>query len=382
MGDPITSHKRIAIVGGGLAGLSLAILCAQSGLKVHVFEKGSYPSHKVCGEYISMESWNFLTLQLGIDLASHELPQIRKLLVTSHTGLELHADLPLGGFGVSRYLIDMLLYQKALELGVDIQTHCSISLIEREAGHFVLKDQDHNIYHSDLCVSAHGKRSNVDHILQRSFFVNSKEKHNFVAVKYHVRSDAPSDTIALHNFDGGYCGFSKIEGDLYCLCYLTTAHNLKKHGSIEKMEQEVLFKNPKLKQIFDTCVFVWDKPLTISQINFSNKDLVKNHILFIGDAAGVIQPLCGNGMSMAMHSAYILHDVITKSLHTRCLIEIENTYIQEWNRTFGTRLYVARALSKLFGKKLSTQLAIALLKKTPQLTRKVIQLTHGKEIIS
>ncbi len=65
----------VAVVGGGLAGLSLAIQCAGNGFSVVLFEKEIYPFHKVCGEYISMESWSFLE-SLGVPLTNLELPVI------------------------------------------------------------------------------------------------------------------------------------------------------------------------------------------------------------------------------------------------------------------------------------------------------------------
>ena len=43
----------IGIIGAGVAGSSLAILLAEEGKSVVVFEKENYPSHKVCGEFIS-----------------------------------------------------------------------------------------------------------------------------------------------------------------------------------------------------------------------------------------------------------------------------------------------------------------------------------------
>ena len=49
-----------AIAGGGIAGLCLANLLASSGKSVLLLEKEKYPFHKVCGEYISMESYDFL----------------------------------------------------------------------------------------------------------------------------------------------------------------------------------------------------------------------------------------------------------------------------------------------------------------------------------
>lgn len=377
-----TTQLQIAIVGGGLAGLSLAILCAKDGHMVQVFEKGNYPSHKVCGEYVSLESWNFLCDTLGLNLSAHQLPMIKKLQVSSHSGTLLNADLPLGGFGISRHLLDDLLYRKAIEQGVQVHTNCTVQQISYIEGLFELKDQSGHIHHSVLCIATHGKRSNIDQALKRDFFINTKEKHNYVAVKYHLRSSAAHDTIALHNFDDGYCGFSKIEADLYCLCYLTTAQNLKKHGSIENLEKNVLHKNPFLKKIFCESEFVWDKPLTISQINFSKKELCKDHVIFAGDAAGLIQPLCGNGMSMAFHTAYMLHKNIRNYKTHNSIQKIEAEYKKDWRHTFGTRLYVARLIEKLFGKRKSTALAIGLLKSLPWITQKIIRLTHGKEIIS
>ena len=60
MPENLSSHWDLIIIGGGLAGLSSAILSSRQGLKVLVIEKGSYPRHKVCGEFISMESYCFL----------------------------------------------------------------------------------------------------------------------------------------------------------------------------------------------------------------------------------------------------------------------------------------------------------------------------------
>ena len=73
-------QEAIVVIGGGLAGLSLSIQLAKAGYKVVLFEKEKYPFHKVCGEYISLESWNFIE-QLGLPLSNMNLPIIKKLIV-------------------------------------------------------------------------------------------------------------------------------------------------------------------------------------------------------------------------------------------------------------------------------------------------------------
>src|SRR5258707_2369614 len=99
------SQYDLAIIGGGLAGLSLSIQAAKKGYRVVLFEKESYPFHKVCGEYISMESWDSL-VGLGLPLKDWELPKITQLYVTAPNGESISASLPLCGFGISRYKLD------------------------------------------------------------------------------------------------------------------------------------------------------------------------------------------------------------------------------------------------------------------------------------
>ena len=62
-----------------------------------MFEKEQYPFHKVCGEYISLESWDFL-ISLGLDLDKMNLPVISMLQVSAVNGKMLEHKLPLGWF--------------------------------------------------------------------------------------------------------------------------------------------------------------------------------------------------------------------------------------------------------------------------------------------
>src|SRR5215468_4806473 len=117
---PVIDPKYdVAIIGGGLAGLALSIQCARAGYHTVVFEKEKYPFHKVCGEYISLESWNFLQ-DLGLPLSDMQLPIINRLLITTPNGNYIESQLPLGGFGISRYTLDRLLANIAIQEGVTL----------------------------------------------------------------------------------------------------------------------------------------------------------------------------------------------------------------------------------------------------------------------
>jgi menaquinone-9 beta-reductase len=245
-----SSTYDIAIAGGGLAGLALSIQSAKAGYKTILFEKEKYPFHKVCGEYISLESWNFLEA-LGIPLGQMNLPIIKNLVVSSPNGKKLEHRLPLGGFGISRYKLDSLLADMAKKMGVDLLDETKVNAIGFENDSFLVQCSNRSIQ-SRLVAGAFGKRSNLDVKWKRDFVQQKPNKlNNYIAVKYHVRAEWPKDLIALHNFENGYCGISRVDDAKFCLCYLTTAKNLENcNNSIEEMENKILCLNPHLKKIF------------------------------------------------------------------------------------------------------------------------------------
>ncbi|MBS1743877.1 MAG: FAD-dependent monooxygenase [Bacteroidetes bacterium] len=369
-----------AIIGGGLGGLTLAINLSRQGYSVVLFEKEQYPFHKVCGEYISMESWPYLE-SLGLPLSSMNLPVIKKLIVTSPDGNTLSQELPLGGFGISRNLIDYSLMKIAKEAGVTVMEHCKAEDIAFSGDIFSIQTSKGN-FSSKVCCGAFGKRSNIDVKWKRNFVQQTPNKlNNFIAVKYHIQSSFPADSIALHNFHNGYCGISRIEDGKYCLCYLTNAANLKASGnSIDEMEKNILSKNPHLQKIFQQSVKLFHEPLSISHISFQEKKVVEQHVLMIGDSAGSIPPLCGNGMSMAMHAGKIAAGYIVDFVQNRISrTEMEKRYTANWKKMFGRRLFTGRIIQRLFGKSKTTNLFIRMMKSLPGLTRYIIKQTHGKE---
>lgn len=107
----------ILIIGGGLAGLTAAIHLALEGLDVAVIEIQQYPHHKVCGEYVSKEIEPYLK-GLGVDLKISGALAISKFQISTQDGFMVQTELPLGGFGISRYAFDNLLFKRAQELGV------------------------------------------------------------------------------------------------------------------------------------------------------------------------------------------------------------------------------------------------------------------------
>ncbi len=98
----------------------------------------------------------------------------------------------------------------------------------------------------------------------------------------------------------------------------------------------------------------------------------------IGDAAGMIAPLCGNGMSMAMHGSKIAFEEIKKYLDGfQSRSEMEKIYTSRWHKTFEKRLKTGRMVQRFFGNPFLSNMLITLLKPLPFLTRSIIASTHG-----
>jgi len=374
-----TKQFDCAIIGGGLAGLCLAIQLVEKGVSVVLFEKNKYPFHKVCGEYISMESWDFLA-ELGLPLADLNLPVINQLGISSEKGFVLNHTLQMGGFGISRYNLDNYLSKIAINKGVVIYENCRVNSVKKNGIDNYEISNSNGSFVSKVVCGSYGKYTPA-FIQENSNEEKVKKGINYIGVKYHIKSDLPANRIELHNFKNGYCGISKVDNDWHCLCYLTTAENLQENGkNVKLMEENVLHKNPFLKNYFTNSEFINEQPFVISNVHFSKKQTDVDGIFLLGDAAGSITPLCGNGMSMGMRSSKLLAIELIKWFEHKQLKEhIIDRYRLAWNHAFNQRITAGYYLQYLFGKRNTTDYALKFLNKFPVVTNKLVSLTHGEK---
>ncbi len=369
-------RTEVLIIGGGLAGLSSAIHLSSAGKQVVLIEKRTYPHHKVCGEYISNEVLPYLRY-LKADPAVLFPTQITKLQISNVDGSHCETKLGAGGFGLSRYCFDHFLYERAIAAGCTI-VHQKVDSITFQNDVFEVHTSG-DTYRAKIVLGAYGKRAQLDHALERPFI---QKRSGWLAVKAHYKAEHPSDLVALHNFHGGYCGVSKVERDIMNVCYLVNYDSFKGCKNLSAHQEQVMFKNPHLKAMFSQSELLFDQPMTISQISFEDKEKVKGHILMVGDTAGLIHPLCGNGMSMAIHAAAIASTLVLDFLNGAITSrkELEGRYVAQWNAQFKSRIQMGRLLSGILLKPAAANLVMKVLVKFPGLFNPIISLTHGRPI--
>lgn len=364
----------VAIIGGGIAGLSLSIDMKNRGYKVIVIEKGTYPRHKVCGEYISMESHNYLQ-NICPNLTTIGLPIINNFKLTTGSHKEFNTTLDLGGFGISRYLLEEMLFKEAKKQGVEFMINMKAldTNFDSTKNNYAIKTNGNSINASLVCNST-GRKSNLNTPIAKNIGTN------YVGVKYHIKIPRDPNLIEIHNFPGGYCGISNIEEDKTCLCYIVNSKYLNKvKNSIPELEKNILFKNSNLEKIFTTAEFLFEEPVTVSGINFLIKEPVTEDSFFLGDAAGSMAPITGNGMSMGLRSASVLANNMDQYFSKKITKQqLVTNYTQFWTKEFSTRIKLSRHLQSLSEFSFLTNRTIELFNLFPSLAKGLIKQTHGK----
>jgi len=373
------SYYDIVIAGGGLAGLVSSILLSRAGFRVLLIEKKTFPFHKVCGEYVSMEVAGFLK-SIGFDPFDFGATRINCLRISTPRGMSFQVPLGMGGFGLSRYRFDSELCSLAMRHGVEVRQACRVNDIRFDQNFMVETSQ--GTFHSDFVIGSWGKRERLDKRLHRKFI---EDRTGYMAVKYHVKSDHPVAEIGIDNFPGGYCGIVRIEEGKSNLCYLFRRYG-NSYKDINDLEERYLFRNPLLEKLFHRVTFLSTGPEVINEISFTPRPCIENHVFLCGDAAGLITPICGNGMAMAIHGAKILSEVLIASAspgkgpaRSRKLLEAEYTML--WNRTFSRRLFWGRKLQSLTGSPLLTGSSLRMIHAIPPLERWMVGKTHGKVLV-
>jgi len=365
----------VLIVGGGLAGLCAALELRKEGYSVLLFEQQAFPRHKVCGEYLSWEVVPYLK-SLGVYL--EDAPLIQKFVLCDRGGKSIRRELPLGGIGISRYALDLRLYECARQAGVEFVFEKVLEV--GEAGDGAMARTVSGTHEGKVLLGAWGKRSLLDRQLGREFWTRESP---WMAVKTHYRNaNFPQDQVGLYFFEGGYAGCSLTEtGDLN-FCYLIRKERFREFGSPMEANKAIIKENPGFRPIFADAYPAFERPLSISRIEFGPKERAGKHTLYLGDAAHLIYPLCGNGMAMAVHSGrlagYLTREYIgpeNASFET-----LAKTYDRQWQQLFARRLRWGKLLQGFLTRPYGMDWALRLSFWMPELHRAAIRLTHGKTL--
>jgi flavin-dependent dehydrogenase len=369
----------VAVVGGGPAGCSAAISLAASGARVILLEAGTYPHDKVCGEFLSPECGGILdALGVTAPLRARGPARIETVRITAPNGATRQVALPGSALGISRSALDETMAQRARHAGAEVREG---SAVTRVAGDL------HDGFRLELraasgasglrarvVIAAHGRRGALDRTLRRHFL---SRLHPFVALKNHFHGPPLLHGVELHAFPSGYCGISPIEGGAANVCLL--AHESVFRGkNVTTFLEWMRSQNSRLRDWLSRAEPVRERWLSIAQVPFVRKGAVAGDILMAGDAAGVIVPMAGDGIAMALQAGRLAASLATEFLAGHMPAdELRRRYSAEWRREFGARLTLARGLQAIMLRPRLLTSGLRLLAAFPPLGAYLVAHTRG-----
>lgn len=285
----------VAVVGGGPAGATCAALCAAGGLKTLLLERATFPREKVCGDCINPGAWPVLE-QLGVAERVRALPHSR-LEFVEFVGLDgRHVRFPLpaserGEIAVKRTAFDAVLLERAKEAGVEVREGHAVTAIER--GWIVRAADAH--FAANRLVAADGRNSTVARLLG----MLPTAARDRVAVQTHL--PAPADfgnRVVMRFLHNGYSGLASIGAGELNLCLVARPQHLEK------------LKGWAAEYFALASDVVWR---TVTPLSRGAAAAAQPNLLLVGDAARVVEPFTGEGITYALASGSLAADHLLRN---------------------------------------------------------------------
>ena len=360
------------IIGAGLAGCSAAIQLASSGVRVLLLEQSRYPVHKLCGEFLSvevMETFDRLGILESVQKAGAS--SIGQAYLTTQSGQSFHHVLPGTALGLSRYKLDLILFERSSALGADCRDGVVVKSVSGSLDDGFEVTTTQGTFTARMVLGAYGKKSAL------GTTVGVQARSPFVAFKAHYTGLDIPNMIELHAFTGGYCGLSAIESGQVNLCWI--GHDRILQG--DRALPPALYTNPVLADRLSKMTRVQSSLNGLSQISLDIKPKFVQDICQIGDTAGMITPLCGDGMAMALRSAELAVPFALGFLKGELSeVQFKRGYESAWNREFWLRLRVGKMMHQAFIQPSLADLGVGLCDRLPKLGAWIIQSTRGRAI--
>lgn len=360
----------VVIVGAGPAGSSAAILLARAGWSVALVEKESFPRRKVCGECVAASNFPLLeALGVGDEFAALAGPELRSTaLFRGHS--KLVTRLPAAedtkyrwGRAIGREQLDSMLLEQARSMGAHVLQPWCVQSLQGRPGDWRCEvraiNSMHSItLHSRVAIDAHGSWQSL--ASTRRHQPQMRSGANLFAFKANFSGTglAPG-LLPVLSFNGGYGGMVLADSDLTTVaCCIRRDVLVAARSASPSLPAGEIVESLLRREIFavrevlhsSTRIGPW---LAAGPINPGIRVSAEDQIFCIGNAAGEAHPIIGEGMSMALQSAWLLCAQLLRGESGAALRdelwqrEASRRYAIAWRSHFTRRVRLAAALAKI-----------------------------------
>jgi flavin-dependent dehydrogenase len=325
------------VIGGGPAGSTVALRLAAAGRQVTLIEKEREPLHKVCGEFLSREAIGYLT-QIGISPREQGAVDLRTVALSSGERV-VEASLPFHALSLSRRTLDAALLSRAQEKGCCIRRGIAVKALAPDGGSWIATLSNGESLRATNIFLATGKHD------LRGFARPPGKQSDLVGFKLHWRLslaqiDFLRERMELYLFPGGYGGLSLVENDAANLCLVVRRSRFRLLGGWAELLAAILDGNRHLRQLLRGAEPLWPHPLAISPIPYGYLAGSEQGLWCIGDQAAVIPSFTGDGISIALHSAWLAAEM---HLSGKSVAEFNSTLRGHLRRPMILATWLSRA---------------------------------------
>ena len=298
----------VEIIGGGLAGLSLGLGLRARGVPVRLIEAGSYPRHRVCGEFITgLDEDTRRELQLTDILAGARMA--RSVLWSEPRHPVLRHNLPEPAFCLSRYRMDEAMASAFRAAGGELRTGCR-GPSDAQAGRIL----------------ASGRRPQAS--------------SRWVGLKQHFQELDLREDLELHLGHGAYVGLTRIEGSAVNVCGLFPRPD---RGEGCRLIDHIRAAGlASLAQRLESATADETTSCAVAGLDYGRPAPQR---AALGDCHGLIPPFTGHGMTVAMQGAALAARRLEAWARGRLTWDETLSLLQQdFRRRFARKLAWGRAL--------------------------------------
>lgn len=331
----------ITIVGGGLGGLMLGILLRRQDLPVTIWEAGMYPRHRVCGEFISGRGVCLLR-QAGV-LAGLDCVENRRVRFFANGRATRVQQLREAAVSISRWSLDQRLAEIFIKSGGDLRAGSRWTGALAQAG----------------LVRASGRRP-------------AQGRTRFTGIKVHAQGVQLTADLELHFGAGGYAGRARLPGGETNVCGL-----FRSETSVAGAKDDPGRFFAEALGMEWTGQVARDSFCSVAAVETAGGPWESTEEFRLGDSMGVIPPLTGNGMSLAIESAFLAAPHLSKYSAGECEWgEALAGFSHDCEKCFGRRLRISSFLQKVLMDARGASFFLSCLRTMPGLTGVLFRLTR------
>jgi flavin-dependent dehydrogenase len=361
----------LAVIGGGPAGAAAAITAARRGHSVLLLERGKYPRHKVCGEFVSAESLDILRTLVSdgefFGLQWGEIGKIRRgRLFVDGSVLEAAIDPPAAS--ISRVDLDYALWRRSMLAGVDAREEHTVLDVAHNSSFFISTGTKQ--FESLAVVDASGRWSNLR---ERGSLESTANNKKWIGLKAHFAEAAVSCSVDLYFFEGGYCGVQPLSTDhenRINACAMVRSDVARSLAEVFASHPALHARSRDWKQLTEL--------VTTAPLIFRTPAPERAGVLLAGDAAGFVDPFVGDGISLALRSGVMAADSLHGFFEGRETLEDAcDRYRRDYCRDLMPVFRASSRIRRLFSLPSAVRAPLAgFFQHTPALTRYFVQKTR------